>query len=169
MFATLIQRMALPARRLLVAAICVAVAIAVAVGLATTRVSVSANAAQPACNQPGTPAVQQKVVVFAFENRSWSDVGGTQFQSMPYLHSLATQCTTYADYTEPDTSQNSATQYVGTAAGSTANTVRDDCSPSPTCQSTQDNIFRQVRVAGKVPRSVCRGRNRGVSARRGTR
>ena len=33
----------------------------------------------------------------------------------------------------------------------------DDCSPSPTCQSTQDNIFRQVRVAGKVPRSYVEG------------
>ena len=33
---------------------------------------------------------------------------------MPYLNSLATQCATCADYTEPDPSENSATQYVGT-------------------------------------------------------
>ncbi|MDQ1511130.1 MAG: phosphatidylinositol-3-phosphatase, partial [Actinomycetota bacterium] len=113
-----------------------------------------------------TPAVHQKVVVFAFENRTWSDVGGTQFdpQAMPYLHSLATQCATFADYTEPDTSQNSATQYVGTAAGNTANTVRDDCSPSSTCRSIQNNIFRQTRLAGKIPRSFVEGATAPCSA-----
>ena len=116
------------------------------------------------CNNPGTPAAHQKVVVFSFENRSWSGVGGTQFQSMPYLNSLAKQCSTFADYTEPDTSQNSATQYVGQAAGSIANTVLNDCNPSATCQSTQDNIFRQVRNAGLVPRSYVEGATTTCSA-----
>jgi hypothetical protein len=118
------------------------------------------------CNNAGTPPTHRKVVVFAFGNRTWSGVGGTQFdpQTMPYLHSLATQCATFADYTEPDTSQSSATQYVGTAAGSTRNTVRDDCSPSSTCQSTQNNIFRQARLAGKVPRSFVEGATTGCSA-----
>ena len=118
------------------------------------------------CNNPGTAAAHQKVVVFAFEDRTWSGVGGTQFDppTMPYLHSLATQCATFADYTEPDTSQNSATQYVGTAAGNTANTVRDDCSPSSTCRSTQNNIFRQTRRHGMVPRSFVEGATAGCSA-----
>jgi hypothetical protein len=104
------------------------------------------------------------VVVFSFENRTWSSVGGTQFQGMPYLNSLAKQCSTFADYTEPNTSQNSASQYVGQAAGSTANSVLNDCSPSATCQSTQDNIFRQVRRAGLVPRSYVEGATSGCSA-----
>jgi acid phosphatase len=99
----------------------------------------------------------QKVVVFAFENRTWSDVGGAQFQSMPYTHSLAAQCSTFLHYTEPDVAQNSATQYVGQDAGSTANSVRDDCSPGPRCRSTQNNIFRQVRRAGLVARSFVEG------------
>jgi len=83
---------------------------------------------------------------------------------MPYMNSLAKQCSTFSDYTEPDTSQNSATQYVGQAAGSTANTVVNDCNPSATCQSTQDNIFRQARVAGLVPRSYVEGATSGCSA-----
>jgi phosphatidylinositol-3-phosphatase len=103
-------------------------------------------------------------VVFAFENRTWSDVGGTNFSGVPYFANLAKQCPTFADYTEPDTSQNSATQYVGTASGSTANTVRDDCSPSASCQSTQNNIFRQVRQAGLVPRSYVEGATSTCSA-----
>jgi len=77
----------------------------------------------------------QKVVVFSFENRTWSSVGGTQFQGMPYLNSLAKQCSTFADYTEADTSQNSASQYVAQMIGSTNHTVLNDCSPSATCQA----------------------------------
>jgi hypothetical protein len=130
----------------------------------TTAPTTTTAASTGVCNNAGTPTAHQKVVVFAFENRTFSDVGGTQFQSMPYLHSLATQCATYANYTEPDTSQNSATQYVGTTAGGTANTVRDDCSPSSTCRSTQNNIFRQARVAGKVPRSYVEGATSACSA-----
>jgi hypothetical protein len=104
------------------------------------------------------------VVVFSFENRTWSGVGGTQFQGMPYLNSLAKQCSTFADYTEPNTSQNSASQYVAQMAGSNANTVLNDCNPSATCQSTQDNIFRQARTAGLVPRSYVEGATAGCSA-----
>jgi len=116
------------------------------------------------CNNPGSPAAHQKVVVFSFENRTWSSVGGTQFQGMPYLNSLAKQCSTFADYTEADTSQNSASQYVAQMIGSTNHTVLNDCSPSATCQATQDNLFRQVRVAGLVPRSYVEGATTGCSA-----
>jgi hypothetical protein len=76
---------------------------------------------------------------------------------MPYFNRLARQCSTFANYTEPDPSQNSATQYVGTDAGSTANTVRNDCSPVSGCQSTQNNIFRQGRVARLTMRSYVEG------------
>ncbi|MDQ1479657.1 MAG: hypothetical protein QOI44_518, partial [Actinomycetota bacterium] len=132
----------------------------------TTTPTTTAVAPAGVCNNAGSPAARQKVVVFSFENRTWSGVGGTQFdpQAMPYLHSLATQCATWADYTEPDRSQNSATQYVGTTAGGTQNTVRDDCSPSSTCRSTQNNIFRQARRNGKVPRSFVEGATAGCSA-----
>ena len=102
--------------------------------------------------------------MFSFENRTWSSVGGTQFQSIPYFNNLAQQCSTFANYTEPDTAQNSATQYVGTDAGSTANSVRNDCSPGPSCQSTQNNIFRQGRLAGLMMRSYVEGATSPCSA-----
>jgi hypothetical protein len=83
---------------------------------------------------------------------------------MPYLHSLATQCPTFADYTEPDPTQNSATQYVGTTQGSNIDTVRNDCTPSVTCNSLVDNVFRQVRVKGMTARSFVEGATTGCSA-----
>ncbi len=103
----------------------------------------------PVCGNAGAaPVLYTSVVVFSFENRTWSGVGGTQFQSMPYLNGLAKLCSTFSNYTEPDTSQNSATQYVGTLQGSTNNSVLNDCSPSASCQSTADNLYRQARAAG---------------------
>lgn len=117
------------------------------------------------CGVAGTPAARQKVVVFSFENRTWSGVGGTQFESMPYLNSLAKKCSTFSQYTEPDTSQNSATQYVGQWDGNVAgNSVRDDCTPSSSCQSLQNNIARQVRGAGSTARSYVEGASSSCSA-----
>lgn len=116
------------------------------------------------CGNSGSPNAHQKVVVFSFENRTWSGVGGTQFQSLPYLNGLAKQCSTFSNYTEPDTSQNSATQYVGQTTGSIANTVKNDCSPSTSCDSTANNIFRQVRAAGLKPRSYVEGATSNCSA-----
>jgi hypothetical protein len=156
-----------PTRRRISAALAAILVLAAIVTVACSASAVSGDTAVPnqkVCGKPGAPALHQKVVVFAFENRSWPDVGGAQFQSMPYLRSLAKQCSTFANYTEPDTAQDSATQYVGQDAGSTANTVLNDCSPGPSCRSTQNNIFRQVRRAGLVPRSFVEGATTGCSA-----
>jgi hypothetical protein len=115
------------------------------------------------------PAISH-VVVFSNENKTWSDVGGTQFQSMPYLNSLAKQCRTYANWTETDTSQNSASQYVGATTGvkqasGTDNNVLSDCNPDITsCRSLTDNIFRQVRASGGTVRSYVEGATTGCSA-----
>lgn len=138
--------------------------ILVALLVASTATATGHRAAAAVCGQAGTPNVHQKVVVFAFENRTWPGVGGTQFQSMPYLHSLAVQCPTFASYTEPDTNQNSATQYVGQWQGNNLNTVRDDCTPSSSCQSLKNNIGRQVRRHGKTARSYVEGATTTCSA-----
>jgi hypothetical protein len=83
---------------------------------------------------------------------------------MPYLHSLASQCSFFSDWTETNPSQNSLTQYIGETSGvSNTNTV-NDCSPSTSCRSTDDNIFRQVRVAGGTARSYVEGATTGCSA-----
>ena len=137
--------------------------LAVVMFVAAAGVLSSCNPTPPVCNiGASAPSRYAHVVVFAFENRTWSSVGGSQFQQMPYLHSLAVQCATFSDYTEPNPAQNSASQYVGQAAGTTAplgteNTVQNDCAPSTTCRSVQDNIFRQVRAAGLTARSYVEG------------
>src|SRR4029079_11211170 len=111
------------------------------------------------------PAHYQHVVVFSFENRTWSSVGlGFSASTMPSLHSLASQCSYFQDWTETSTSQNSLTQYIGETSGvNNPNTVNVSTT-STTCSSTDDNIFRQVRVAGGTPRSYVEGATTGCSA-----
>ncbi len=110
--------------------------------IAASTGTVTCNSGQPA------PVSYEKVVVFSFENRRWSTVGGVGFAGMPYAHSLATACSFFSSWTEANTNQNSATQYVAQGQGDTNNTVLNDCQPSATCHSDADNIFRQARVAG---------------------
>jgi hypothetical protein len=118
------------------------------------------------CGSTATPpAHYQHIVIFSFENRTWSNVGlGFSATTMPYLHSLAAQCSFFSDWTETNTSQNSLTQYIGETSGvNNPNTV-NDCNPSTSCRSTDDNIFRQVRVAGGTPRNYVEGATTGCSA-----
>jgi len=104
-------------------------------------------------------------VIFSFENRTWSNVGlGFSATTMPYMHSLASQCSYFGDWTETNTSQNSLTQYIGETSGvNNPNTV-NDCTPSTSCRSTDDNIFRQVRVAGGTAINYVEGATTGCSA-----
>jgi phosphatidylinositol-3-phosphatase len=83
---------------------------------------------------------------------------------MPYLHNLATQCSYFTDWTETNTSQNSATQYAGQVTGAFQSGVVNDCSPSATCSTTADNIFRQARTAGKTAINYVEGATTGCSA-----
>jgi hypothetical protein len=115
--------------------------------------------------QTAPPATYQHVVVFAFENRTWSSVGpGFSPGSMPYLHSLAAQCSYFSDWTETDSGQDSLTQYIGATSGVDNPSTVADCAPSASCRSTDDNIFRQVRVAGGTARSYVEGATAGCSA-----
>ncbi len=118
-----------------------------------------------ACNNGRTAPLQyQKVVVFSFENRKWSDVGGAGFGSMPYLHSLAASCSYFSSWTETNTSQNSLTQYGGQVTGAFQSGLVNDCSPSATCSTTANNIFRQARAAGKTAINYVEGATTGCSA-----
>lgn len=111
------------------------------------------------------PAHYQHVIVFSFENRTWSDVGlGFSASSMPYLHALAAQCSFFSEWTETDPSQDSLTQYIGVTSGVSNPSTVGDCAPSASCRSTDDNIFRQVRVAGGTARSYVEGATGGCSA-----
>jgi hypothetical protein len=97
------------------------------------------------------------------ENRSWVDgrsqsVGlGFSNGDMPYLAGLSATCAFFADWTEADASENSLTQYIGLTAGIVDPSISNDCDPSESCQSTDDNIFRQIRESGGTPRTFVDG------------
>jgi len=110
------------------------------------------------------PQRYASVVVFAFENRTWNDVGLGFGRSMPYLHGLGKQCSYFSDWTEADTSQSSLTQYVGQVTGAFQGGTINDCSPSQSCSSTADNIFRQARRAGLTAADYVEGATTGCSA-----
>ena len=112
--------------------------------------STTPAASRAVCGRSGrAPERYQSVVVFAFENRTWDDVGLGFGSGMPYLHGLGQQCSYFTDWTEADTGQNSLSQYVGQVTGAPQPGTVDDCSPSSSCSTQADNIFRQARVVGK--------------------
>ena len=133
----------------------------------TKFATINASTGAVTCNtgQP-QPAQYQKVVVFSFENRNWSQVGGVGFgaTAMPYAHTLASSCAHFTTWTEANTGQNSATQYVSQGQGDTNHTVLSDCQPSATCNSQSDNIFRQARAAGKTAINYVEGATTPCSA-----
>jgi hypothetical protein len=87
-------------------------------------------------------------VVFSFENRTWARVGLGFGSSMPYLHALGRHCAYFTHWAETDPQQSSLTQYVGQVTGARQPGTQFDCSPSATCSTTADNLFRQARAAG---------------------
>ena len=116
------------------------------------------------CGSGSTPpAHYASVVVFSFENRTWSNVGLGFGTAMPYLHSLGAQCSYFADWTETDTKQNSLTQYVGQVTGARQSGTVNDCLPSAMCSTQVDNIFRQARAAGVSAINYVEGATSGCS------
>jgi hypothetical protein len=95
------------------------------------------------------PSKYDSVVVFSFENRRWDDVGLGFGPGMPYLHDLGRQCSWFPQWAETDPQQNSLTQYVGQVTGAREAGTVDDCSPSSTCSTQANSIFRQVRASGR--------------------
>jgi len=83
---------------------------------------------------------------------------------MPYLHALGATCGYFSDWTEADTNQNSLTQYVGQVTGAPQPGTVNDCSPSSTCSTTADNIFRAARRAGLTAINYVEGATAGCSA-----
>jgi hypothetical protein len=110
------------------------------------------------------PAHYKHVVVIMLENRRWPDVGGPGFSAMPYLHRLAQSCGYYTTWDETNAVQNSLTQYIGITSGVNNPSTVNDCNPSLSCRSVDDNIFRQVRAAGGTARSYVEGATSGCSA-----
>lgn len=128
-----------------------------------TPPSVPPSLAAPCGRTTAAPATYDHVVVLVNENRTWDGgrskgVGmGFSPDVMPFLHGLATQCTYYTDWVETNTGQNSLTQYIGLTSGVVNDATVNDCEPSATCRSTDDNIFRQVRQSGGTARTYVDG------------
>jgi len=83
---------------------------------------------------------------------------------MRYLASLAKSCAFYPNWTETNREQSSLTQYIGLTSGVDNPRTVNDCSPSASCSSTDDNIFRQVRQSGGTVRTYVEGAASGCSA-----
>jgi phosphatidylinositol-3-phosphatase len=136
----------------------------------TTRASSTTSTTSPgtsgrACGNPGTPPARySSVVVFSFENRTWDDVGLGFGPGMPYLHQLGLQCSYFRTWTETDTEQSSLTQYVGQITGARQPGTVDDCSPSRTCSTEADSIFRQLRTSHRRAVSFVEGATEPCSA-----
>jgi len=129
----------------------------------TVAPTVPPSAGAP-CGRPGTaPGRYQHVVVIMEENRTWtggrSNPVGMGFSNgkMPFLQGLATRCSSYTDWSETNGGQNSLNQYVGLTSGVVNTATVNDCTPSDSCHSTDDNLFRQIREAGGTPRSFVDG------------
>jgi hypothetical protein len=123
-----------------------------------------ADLAAPPCRGAALPATYAHVVVVMLENRTWPQVGGPGFGAMPYLASLAKDCAFFPDWTETNPQQSSLTQYIGLTSGVDNPRTVNDCSPSASCSSTDDNIFRQVRQSGGTARSYVEGATAPCSA-----
>jgi hypothetical protein len=130
--------------------------------------SAAVPAGRPTADDPcgrsvDPPATYEHVVIIVEENRTWtggrsSAVGmGFSGGDMPFLEQLATQCSYFVDWLEMDPIQNSLNQYIGLTSGVKSATVGNDCEPSATCMSTDDNIFRQVRESGGSARTYVDG------------
>jgi hypothetical protein len=143
-------------------------ALSVVVLLTAAAVSPAAAAApnrnDPApatCGRPGrAPARYRSVVVFAFENRTWSDVGLGFGRRMPYLHQLGRRCAWFRTWGETDPDQSSLAQYVGQVTGARQSGTVNDCSPSARCSTRADSIFRQLRHDGRRAVSFVAGATR---------
>ncbi|MCU1356688.1 MAG: hypothetical protein JWM89_2106 [Acidimicrobiales bacterium] len=141
----------------------------------TTAAKAPSSGTTPSLKAPcgrssAPPKTYDHVVMVLEENRTWSGgrtpAVGLAFSGgkMPFLNGLAQHCTTYADWTETDGEQNSLNQYVGLVSGVDNTSTVNDCNPSDTCRSTDDNIFRQIRETGGTPRTFVDGATEACSA-----
>jgi hypothetical protein len=137
----------------------------------TTAATTDAPTLSAPCGSTAEPpSTYEHVVMLVNENRTWtggrSPAVGMGFSGgdMPFLEGLATDCTYFVDWAEMDAEENSLNQYIGLTSGVKSRTISDDCPPSDTCRSTDDNIFRQVRESGGTARTYVDGATEPCSA-----
>jgi phosphatidylinositol-3-phosphatase len=104
-------------------------------------------ATQPACGaDAATPAPVTKVLTIVFENTDFDSVIGSGLA--PNLNALAQSCGLATDY--HGIQFPSLPNYIALTSGQVAPEIAGngvtgrDCTPSPTCQSTDPSIFTQI-------------------------
>jgi hypothetical protein len=149
---------------------------------ATRRIS-EAKAVAPVhlrrvCGERGSPPRHYaSIVVFAFENRTWNEVGTGFGRRMAYLHALGRQCSYFTDWrnadprpdavTEP-VGHDSVVQYIAQVTGTSRPTTFDNCYPSASCSTKENNLFRQARRAGLSAVNYVEGAPAGCSSANNT-
>jgi len=130
----------------------------------TTAPEPQADLTTQPCQGRTPPTRYDHVVVILMENRNWSQVGGPGFGGMAYMNGLAKQCSYYEQWDDTNPVQSSLTQYIGITSGVDNPKTVNDCNPSATCYSVDDNIFRQVRLADGAARNYVDGATEPCSA-----
>ena len=143
----------------------IATVVVLSAGLSACSVPTPVSNAAKCGSASAVPATYDHVVVIMEENRTWDTVGGVGFTDpfMPFLRDLGSSCTVFKDWVETNTNQNSLNQYIGLTSGVSNPATVNDCSPSATCRSTDDNLFRQIRRSGGTVRTYVDGANASCS------
>jgi hypothetical protein len=95
------------------------------------------------CGTKTTPGTYKHVIVIFMENNSNTTIKGSK--SAPYINSLIAKCgyaSNYHNVTHP-----SLPNYIASTDGATLSALapfESDCTPSPSCESTTNNIFNEV-------------------------
>ena len=92
------------------------------------------------------------VIVIVMENKFYSSVIGTP--EAPFLTNLSNQCATATNYAQA--SSPSRPNYMAMTSGSIHGCAGSNADP-PSCQTTSDNIFRQVISSGGTAKSYIEG------------
>ena len=100
------------------------------------------------CGTTGTPGTYKHVIVIFMENNSINTIKGSK--SAPYINSLMTSCgyaSNYHNVTHP-----SLPNYIAATDGAKLSALapfESDCTPSPSCESTTNNIFKEVTASNE--------------------
>jgi hypothetical protein len=103
----------------------------------------------PTCGTLKTPPTYKHIVLIMFENNSFTTIDKNS--SAPYINSVMAACglaTNYHNITHP-----SLPNYIGLSNGDSLATLAPylpDCTPGPTCQSTENNIFHELGTGWKA-------------------
>jgi hypothetical protein len=112
----------------------------------STAMQTTAAAAGP-CGTASLPRAHYRhVVIVMFENKHLADVIGSS--DAPYTTALARACGYGTNYADAGSQFLSLPNYIALTSGRTNTPIQTDCSPSPSCSTTVNNLFRQVRSIG---------------------